>query len=168
MADPSRWLNENFVGWNSLTTQEKKAIRDFPVIWSIFELRATGQNGARPNATPQQICNAVENLEADLDLGALQQARDHFSGRYFNEGNPTSAYSQLRVHQAYQADVEAALLDGNAQAQTVFLGLLLVANRLRNNFLHGEKAAYSFANQLENLKHANNVLIYAIPLWGEP
>lgn len=168
MADPSRWLNEHFVGWRNLTTQEKKAIRDFPVLWSIFELRATGQNGVRANATPQRICEAVENLDVNLDFEVLRQARDYFSTRYFNDSNPTDACRQLRIDPDFQANVRTALLDENAQVQSVLLGLLLIANRLRNNFLHGDKVVYSFANQLGNFRHANNVLMYAIPLWREP
>jgi hypothetical protein len=167
MADPECWLNEYFTGWNKLTAHEKKAIRDFPVLWSIFELRATGQNGQRPNATPQRICHAVELLSADLDLEIFTQAKIYFSERYFNEGNPTPAYQQLRVHPNFQEQVKSALLDENADAREVLAGLLLIANRLRNNFLHGEKADYAFANQLENFTHANTVLMHSIPFWGE-
>ncbi|MFY0597902.1 MAG: hypothetical protein JXQ85_15835 [Cognatishimia sp.] len=167
IADPGRWLNDNFAGWQNLTPHEKKAIRDFPVLWSLFELRATGQFGQRPNATPMRICNAVEELQADLDLEALQRTRNYFSDRYFQEGNPTNAFHQLRVPNDFQGRVRTALLEGNADARAILLGLLLIVNRLRNNFLHGEKAAYAFADQLANFRHANNVLMYAVPLWGE-
>ena len=64
--------------------------------------------------------------------------------------------------------MKSALLDENADARELLVGLLLVANRLRNNFLHGEKAAYAFANQLENFRHANTKLMYAVPFWDEP
>ncbi|AGI67569.1 hypothetical protein OAN307_c19200 [Octadecabacter antarcticus 307] len=102
-----------------------------------------------------------------MDLAVLRQAKIYFSDRYFNEGHPTNAYHQLRVHDDFQQRVKAALLEKDADACAVLLGLLLVANRLRNNFLHGEKAAYAFANQLKNFRHANTVLMYATPLWGE-
>lgn len=168
MADPARWLNENFAGWNNLTVHEKRAIRDFPVLWSFFELRATGRNGQRPDASPRRICQAVEGLETELNSVVFQQAKVYFSNRYFHEGNPTHAYHQLRVHQDFQDRVRAALLHDNVDARVVLIGLLLVVNRLRNNFLHGEKAAYAFADQLDNFRHANAVLMSAIPLWDEP
>ncbi|MBD3756341.1 MAG: hypothetical protein IE937_12090 [Gammaproteobacteria bacterium] len=167
MADPARWLNQNFAGWSNLTAQEKKAIRDFPVLWSIFELRATGRNGQRPDATPQRICQAVEDLEAELNSEVFQQAKTYFSNRYFRNGDSTHAFRQLRVHQDFQNRVRDALLDERVNAAVVLIGLLLVINRLRNNFLHGEKATYAFADQLDNFKHANAVLMSAIPLWGE-
>ncbi len=80
----------------------------------------------------------------------------------------TYAFDQLRVQQGFQNRVGAALLDVDADADVVLIGLLLVANRLRNNFLHGEKAAYAFSDQLDNFRYANAVLMSAIPLWDEP
>lgn len=168
MANPARWLNRNFAGWSNLTAQEKRAIRDFPVLWSIFELRATGRNGQRPNASPPRICQAVENLEAELTSEVFQHAKTYFSNRYFHAGNPTYAFDQLRVQQAFQNRVRTALLGEDADANVILIGLLLVVNRLRNNFLHGGKAAYAFADQLDNFRHANAVLMSAIPLWDEP
>lgn len=167
MADPARWLNQNFAGWSNLTAQEKRAIRDFPVLWSIFELRATGRNGQRPNATPQRICQAVDGLEADPTSEVFRQAKIYFANRYYHAGQPTYAFNHLQVHQDYRNRVRDALLDENAGANVVLIGLLLVINRLRNNFLHGEKAAYAFSGQLNNFRYANAVLMSAIPLWGE-
>ena len=68
MKDPEAWLNKNFKGWESLLSKEKKAIRDFPILWSIFELRATGQSGRQPNATPESICKAIESLNVTIDI----------------------------------------------------------------------------------------------------
>lgn len=167
MPDTARWLNENFAGWNNLTVHEKKAIRDFPVLWSIFELRATGRNGQRPNATPQRICRAIEELDAELNSEDFLNAKIYFSNRYFDDGEPTHAYHQLRVHPDFHSRVSTALLDEHANARAVLIGLLLVTNRLRNNFLHGEKAAFAFAGQLENFRNANAVLMSAVLLWGD-
>lgn len=167
MVALARWLNQNFAGWSNLTVQEKRAIRDFPVLWSIFELRATGRNGQRPDASPRRIRQAVEDLEAELNSEVFQKAKIYFSNRYFYAGNPTYAFDQLRVHPDFQNSVRAALLDEDADADVVLIGLLLVVNRLRNNFLHGEKAAYAFTDQLDNFRHANAVLMSAIPLWDE-
>ena len=168
MTDPARWLNEKLVGWKELANQEKKAIRDFPVLWSFFELRATGQNGNWPNATPERICKAIESLNANIEIEMLQQAKQYFSERYFQHGKPQHAYLKLGVKQGDKESVEVALLCKDVEAKPLLLGLLLIVNRLRNNFLHGEKAAYSFKNQQDNFRHASNVLMYAIALWDEP
>ncbi|MEX1034320.1 MAG: hypothetical protein WDZ54_00070 [Sneathiella sp.] len=168
MPDTARWLNENFSDWAILSNQEKKAIRDFPILWSMFELYATGQNGTRPNADPPAIRRAVEHLVVNFDVDVIRQARDHFSARYFEDGIETYAFQQLRVHRNDQQLVRDMLLGENVQGQRIFLGLLLIINRLRNNFLHGEKARYTFDGQLENFRHANRVLMFAIPLWSEP
>jgi len=111
MTDPARWLNQNFDGWSNLTVQEKRAIRDFPVLWSIFELRATGRNGQRPDATPHRISQAVHDLEVEPISEVFQLAKTYFSNRYFHAGNPTHAFNQLRVTGDCQGRVRHALLD---------------------------------------------------------
>ena len=168
MSEPSRWLNENIAGWRALTVQEKKAIRDFPVLWSLFELHATGQGEQKPNADPPAICRAVAGLPPLQEITALLDARIHFSARYFHAGQSTYAWSALRVSTAFQDRVKFGLLVEGASPNEVFLALLLIINRLRNNYLHGEKAAYGFYGQLENFHHANRTLIEAIQLWLDP
>ena len=167
MIDPETWLNKNFKGWESLLSKEKKAIRDFPILWSIFELRATGQRGRPPNANPLRICEAIESLNVTIDVEILEKSKRHFSNRYFEADQPSNAYRALRVRSEYYDSVKIALLCNDVEAKQLLLGLLLIVNRLRNNFLHGKKAEYAFAGQFENFSHANNILMYSISLWDK-
>lgn len=169
MTDPARWLAVEVPEWTELERREKRAIRDFPVLWALFELHATGQGGRSPNATPERICEAVERLPEPPALRTeLSRARDHFANRYFLRGQPTHAWRQLRVRNDLNARIRHGLIDMQADAREVFAALLLVVNRLRNNYLHGEKARYGFRDQYENFRHANNVLVAAIDTWPRP
>ena len=82
MTDPARWLINEVPGWRQLEIRERKAIRDFPVLWSLFELHATG-NGRRPNASPRRISTAVEELPEVPNSAVIDRARTYFADRYF-------------------------------------------------------------------------------------
>lgn len=169
MTDPARWLSAEIPEWRELDRREKRSIRDLPVLWALFELHATGQNGRDPNASPDQICNAVAQLAAPPELSReLRSARAHFAYRYFADGHPTQAWHHLRIIRRFHDQVSHGLLAEDADERQVFTALLLVVNRLRNNFLHGEKARYGFRGQYENFRHANNVLVAALELWPRP
>lgn len=169
MTDPARWLLAEIPEWRELSRREKRSIRDFPILWALFELHSTGQNGQAPNATPDRICIAVTQFEGPIRLGQeMRAARNHFAARYFAEGYPTPAWAHLKVIQRFQDRVRHGLLTNGANNRQVLIALLLVVNRLRNNFLHGEKARYGFRDQYENFRHANNVLMAAIELWPRP
>ncbi len=166
MTDPARWLASEIAAWRALNKREKRAIRDFPVLWALFEMYATGQRGQRPNATPKRICAAVRALPHPPVLGReVNAARTHFADRYFPNVQPTIAWGHLRVDPNFEPLVRDGLTNPNANSAQVLTALLLVVNRLRNNYLHGEKAQYGFAGQLANFRHANNVLIAAIQIW---
>ena len=151
-----------------------KSKRDGPFaisrfLWALFELHATGQNGQRPDATPQRICDAVAQLVAPpAILRELASARLHFSRRYFANGHPTQAWQFLNVNGHYAGRVQTGLAVQDADSRQVLVALLLVINRLRNNYLHGEKARYGFHDQYLNFRHANNVLMEVINLWPRP
>lgn len=169
MSDPGKWLQANVPEWPQLEIKERRAIRDFPVLWALFELHATGQNGQRPDATPQRICDAVAQLAAPpAILRELASARLHFSRRYFANGHPTQAWQFLNVNGHYAGRVQTGLAVQGAESRQVLVALLLVINRLRNNYLHGEKARYGFHDQYLNFRHANNVLMEVINLWPRP
>ena len=167
MTDPARWLNTNIPGWRHLQVKEKKAIRDFAVLWSFFELNSTWQYG-RPNATPQNIVRAVDDLAEDPSIDQLEIARAHFAARYIVGDGYTENWCHLRVRAEFVDRVRIGLVGANRTNRETLLALLLVTNRLRNNFLHGEKASYNFANQYDNFAQANSVLVHALELWPNP
>ncbi len=167
MPDPARWLNDKISGWRNLQRKEKKAIRDFAVLWSFFELNSTWQYG-RPNANPRNIARAVGDQERELNLDRFDAARAHFADRYIDGNGYTQHWYHLRVGDDYVERVRNGLVGENRTNRNTFLAVLLIANRLRNNFLHGEKARYDFAGQYDNFTQANDVLMYAIELWPNP
>jgi hypothetical protein len=167
MPDPARGLNANVPGWRGLQPSEKKAIRDFAVLWSFFELNSTWRYG-RPDASPRNIARAVGDLAHDPNIDRFELARVYFAARYIDGEDYTQHWNHLRIHPEYVARARLGLVGEDRNSRDTFLALLLIANRLRNNFLHGEKARYNFAGQYNNFTHANTLLIYALELWPNP
>jgi hypothetical protein len=169
MSDPARYFNDRIPGWRGLKSKEKKAIRDFAVLWSFFELNSTSQYG-RPNANPHNIALAVRDQEQELTLNRFDSARAYFADRYINGNGYTEHFYHLRVGTECVERVRNGLVGDNRTDRDTFLAVLLIANRLRNNFMHGEKAKYDFVGQYDNFTQANNVLMYALELWpkGRP
>jgi len=164
LPDAARWMNANITGWRALTPNEKKAIRDFAVLWPFFELNSTGQYG-RPNATPLNIMRAVGDLPREPNLDRLELMRQHFAERYIDGERYTPHWSHLRMHENNFEVTRAGLVGADRTGRDTLTALLLVANRLRNNSFHGEKAQYEFAGQYSNFRNANSVLMYALELW---
>ncbi|TPM61245.1 hypothetical protein FJ959_08125 [Mesorhizobium sp. B2-2-4] len=157
------WLSKNAFGWSKLSAAEKTAIRDFPVLWGLFELSATGKA-----ANVNSIIATVNGLAPVVNPNSVvfTEALVYYQDRFYQGGYQTKHFHDLRLtNQAWQQHVkpvfEGAVVDGRQR----LIALLLIIHRLRNNYLHGEKAVYGFAGQLDNFRHANRSLMTAIPLW---
>ncbi|QGZ35681.1 hypothetical protein [Stappia indica] len=157
---PGTWMNRRLAAYRNLTIQEKRAIRDFALLWSFFEEMWLGNRGDVP-----RIRLEVEaRLAPDASMAAFEGALTYFSNRYVHAGNPSPAFAHLRVSANDRQYVLDVLSGQNNEPRRVLAALLIIAYRLRNNFFHGEKAAYGYQGQLENFRHANAVLMQTMDL----
>jgi hypothetical protein len=160
--EPSRWLLAKVPNFNALSPAERKAIRDFSVLWSLFEGTGLATNAS---AASLEAFATSHQAAGTLDLGPFQRAISYFRQRYYNGHSFTPAFAHLHLRQ----NDKRALVERFLRAQTVndaetFTGLLIIVYRLRNNLFHGTKWAYGAQGQLNNLRHANNVLMAAMDL----
>lgn len=160
LMQPSIWMNRRFDAYRSLSSAEKRAIRDFALLWSFFEEIWLGNEASVP-----RIKREVEvRLAPNAQMVAFDGALAHFCNRYIHAGNPTPSFAHLRVS-AHDCQFVLDVLSGQTtEPRQVLTALLIIAYRLRNNFFHGEKAAYGYQGQLENFRHANAVLIQTMEL----
>lgn len=159
-----QWLSANTNGaWAGLTSQERMAIRDFPVPWALFELKISHPQTADAAA----IIRATDRLpvRSAIDQKVFSDAFAHYRNRYYRGDRKTRYYAPLGLSGAGERRV-VEVFDGTLRgARNELTAVLLVINRLRNNYLHGSKAVDGFRNQLHNFRHANRTLMAAIPLW---
>ncbi|MER8491714.1 hypothetical protein NKH53_26210 [Mesorhizobium australicum] len=155
------WLSNNAIGWSNLTRAEKIAIRDFPVLWALFEHSATAKD-----ANVGSIVAAVNGLASNPEAVTFTEALSYYQDRYYQGGHETQPYfNSLRLGAAWLPYVKPVFDGQVVDARGSLIALLLIIHRLRNNYLHGEKADYGFAGQLDNFRHANRCLMAAIPFW---
>lgn len=171
MANVGRWLNENNADWAQLTTSEKREIRDFPILWAYFELRATNRQAGNDT-----IIEAVGLLRDYSEPQSVSAATAYFTARYLGQGEARARREALNLNHLARTIVDPFLNgeyegegEGEGEEQRLALlrlkACLLIIYRLRNNFLHGEKAVYGYSGQLENFRVSNRVLMSVIPLW---
>lgn len=161
--DPVEWLQNAVPGFNDLSQEERAAIRDFSLLWSLFEgtVLETHANAGR-------IVAAVNELrDVDrLSLGPFEAAIAHFRGRYYDGQNFTPAFDQhLHFRNGDNRPLAEAFVSGATNDEgDIVSGLLIIIYRLRNNLFHGIKWVYGIQGQLENFRHASDTLMAVMDL----
>lgn len=158
--EPVEWLRHTVPGFDALSEEERAAIRDFAMLWSLFEGTVLGAS-----ANAGGLVAFVEELQqrGAVDLVALGPAIAHFRGRYYANGAFTPAFDQhlyFRPHDR-RAAAEAFVSGAANDPGEILKGLLIIVYRLRNNLFHGVKWTYKIQGQLENFTHANSALMAA-------
>jgi hypothetical protein len=161
-----KWLQANVRGWKSLCPDEKRALRDFPILWSYFEGWVTHPATANPERIATKIDGFLPN--SFLDIVATDRAFEHYKKRYFPNGHEAELFEKLNLTGQWKDFVRYTLRHADPEPQQRAKAVLLIINRLRNNFLHGGKALYNFHGQLDNFQHANETLMELLLKWGPP
>lgn len=160
------WLSLNVPGWEILRENEKIALRDFPILWSYFE----GWVTFPATAEPAKIVPKVDALAAASfdNIVAIDRAYEHYRNRFFPGGVKAPLFDTIGLRPQWKEFVQNILLDAGSEPRQRTKAVLIIINRLRNNFLHGGKALYNFRDQLDNFTHANDALMELLPKWGPP
>lgn len=154
------WLVANF-GLHALSDDELDAMRDFTLVWALFEDRAMGTRGSQP-----RLAASVEAMVIPAALPApFSEALSFWRNRYWENGAETYAFNALDFAKNQYRGLALAVLSGASEdAVEIVKVLLLIVMRLRNNLFHGVKWQYRMQGQLDNFRHANAVLVQAIAL----
>jgi hypothetical protein len=152
-------------GFGDLTGEERSAIVDFSLLWSLFEARIL-HNAGNANS----ICAAVDGWRqaGTLQAEAYDQQLAYFRQRYFANGAFTHHFDHLYLRLNDQVPLIRSVIDGSNNNQshevaTVFVVIL----RYRNNLFHGMKWQYQLAGQLDNFTNANCALMTALEHHGQ-
>ena len=160
--NPTAWLEARGSGYDALSQEERDAVAHFALLWSLFESVALGRSGSAAGL----VRVATEWQDAGLLLeDSFGAALRHFQSRYYSNGAFTQhfAHLNLRPHDRPGLVVKAIRGEAVDVAQTT-AAVLIIVYRFRNNLFHGEKWTYRLQGQLENMAHANDVLMEAIEL----
>ncbi|WPU99070.1 hypothetical protein SNE26_23950 [Mucilaginibacter sp. cycad4] len=144
------WINNRF-GTN-FKEAEIESIKDFSLIWNIFERYVCNNN-----FTIDRAENEISVKK--IDIAKFQTHLDYFKSRYTENGNVNHRFAHLnfRANDRQQL-VNDVLLGGVAKPNQVILALVIIVYRYRNNLFHGIKDIQLIDQQNENFEIANSFL----------
>jgi hypothetical protein len=155
--NPMAWLEKFQPGFADFSDEERGAIRDFCLLWSLYE-----GTMLHNSASASAIVNDVKSLKESgrLNLDPIKTPIQYFLSRYFDGEELTYAYAKLRLRRNDQTDmVERVVRRESPDEAETLSAILIIVLRLRNNLFHGMKWAYGIRDQLKNFQSANRVLM---------
>jgi hypothetical protein len=156
-ANPLTWLENSQPGFADFGDEERSAIRDFTLLWSLYEGTILKTSGSA-----RAITSDVKSLReiGRLSLDPIAVQIEHFLSRYFDGGELTDAYGMLNLRSNDQPDlVERVVRRQSRDEGEILSAILIIVLRLRNNLFHGIKWVYGIRDQLKNFQNANRVLM---------
>jgi hypothetical protein len=156
-ADPMSWLEKSQPGFDRVGDEERGAIRDFCLLWSLYEGTLLDASGSA-----RAIIADTESLKETgrLHLDPIKAPIEYFLSRYFDGRELTHAYAMLYLRQSDQPDmVERVVRRQSQDEREILSAILIIVLRLRNNLFHGMKWAYGIQDQFRNFHNANRVLM---------
>jgi hypothetical protein len=156
-ADPMAWLEKSQPGFDRIGDEERGAIRDFSLLWSLYEGTILDASGSA-----RAIVDDAKSLKetGQLNLDPIKAPIEYFLSRYFDGKELTHAYGMLYLRQNDRPDLVERVVRRQSQDDVEILSaILIIVLRLRNNLFHGMKWAYGIRDQFKNFQNANRVLM---------
>lgn len=164
MTKIMEWLEARAPGFNHLSPDEKSAIADFSLLWSLFEARVLNTMGSA-----SAICNAVDAWQKAgvLDPAFLDEQLAYLRERYFANGDFTHHLDHLHLRNNDREPLVRAVINGSDNdPRNRVSAVLIIVFRYRNNLFHGVKWQYKLAGQLGNFTTANAILMKVLERHG--
>lgn len=160
-----QWLRARAPGFNELSDEERSAIIDFSLLWSLFEARVLNCT-----ASAASICSAIDSWHraGSLQAEVYDDELAYFRRRYFADGDVTRHFHNLHLRNNDRRNLVYAVIDGtNNDPRDRIAAIFIVVMRYRNNLFHGVKWQYRLSGQLDNFMNANSVLVKALEQHGK-
>lgn len=149
-----QWLNNKY--GTDFSEDDLKNIKDFSLIWNVFEDNICGQNFS--------IQRLQENLsKRNINVNLFATHLEYFKNRYTENGAFTNRFQFLyfRPNDKQQL-VENVLLGNDTNPNNIILSIAIIVFRFRNNLFHGLKEMQFIDQQNKNFEIANSFLITLI------
>jgi hypothetical protein len=159
------WLLQNAPGFSALSDEERVALAEFALLWSLFEARIMDTNASAP-----RIYKKINDWADSDQLQATAYADElaYFRGRYFDGSGFTQYFDGLNLRRDNKPSLVADVLSGANDQDRDCVGVIhTIVLRIRNNLFHGMKWQYHLQGQLKNFRTANSVLIKTLERHGD-
>ena len=148
-SEISQWI-DNYLHI-SINTEEYVEVRNFLILWNIFEAKWFKCNFGRNK------CN-IQNIHLASDI--VNQTLQYLQRRYITNGSTNERFKRLRLRNNDDTtSVQRVLLGQTNNSCDIIKAIIMIIYRYRNNLFHGEKAIASLPIQKDNFIYANKFLI---------
>lgn len=154
------YLENKKMGYENLSEDERQAISNFSLIWSLFEAQLLDES-----ASARKILQRSQEWvnEPGIDNAVIDDHLNYFKMRYLegNEFGYRFAHLHLRANDNEQLVRDVLLGNENALENKLACCLIIIL-RFRNNYFHGIKWAYQFREQQENFERSCSLLMWCL------
>lgn len=161
-----QWLKQHQVGYADLDDEDRSAIREFSLIWSVFEMQAL-LGDARIEAMIDYVDELVKTNGGDGNallvapfIPHLTYFRDQFVDAERRSTN--EVFDKIRFQRReYKERVSHALVTLRDETPELVKALLIVVHCLRDSLFRGLKWRRNSKKQRDDLYHAAKILMKA-------
>ncbi|MFT3678627.1 MAG: hypothetical protein QM791_00055 [Ferruginibacter sp.] len=147
----TEWINNRF--GVAMNEPALAAIKDFSLIWNVFEDRVCDNNFSIAEVQ-QRI--AENHFNADAFTDHLH----YFQNRYINAGETNERFEFLHFRPNDRRDfVRQVLLGELTGVNDILLAIVIIVYRFRNNLFHGLKDIQVIDQQQTNFETSNSFLM---------
>ncbi|MBU2905110.1 hypothetical protein KO529_09970 [Arenibacter algicola] len=144
------WINNKF--GTDYSVQELDEIKDFTLIWNIFENTIFNARFSI-NLLEQEIVNRNPNFED------FHECFNYYQNRYVVENSISNRFQYLNFRRNDREQFVKDVLLGHIIADNAkVLAIGIIVYRLRNNLFHGLKNYRNLNGQVENFSKANTFI----------
>lgn len=159
------YLEKKRMGYENLSNEERKAISNFALIWSLFEAQLLDESAnARKILQKSQEWIAAPGFDAAL----IDNHLNYFKDRYVEGDGVNYRFDHLHLRPNDCEKLVRDVLLGNEHAlENKLACCLIIILRFRNNYFHGIKWAYHFREQQENFERSCCLLTWCLDQYAK-
>lgn len=160
--DVTEWINSKL--GSALDDKAIKSIKDFSLVWNIFEDRACDNDPVLP--VMQKFIDKI-SVALAADRENAEDTFDYFKKKYVDKGKINLRFTFLNLRESDDpAFVEATLVAHKPSLRDKALASLLIISRYRNNLYHALTDMTQVHEQKESFRTANRFLATTLEISG--
>ena len=161
-----QWLNQHQIGYADFDEDDRSAIREFSLIWSVFEFQAL-LGDARVEAVIAYVDELARIAESDdhaLLVAPFIPHLTYFRSQFVDEerSSTNEVFEKIKFEQKEHKDlVSRALITLRDETPELVKALLIIVHSLRDTLFRGLKWQRCRKKQRDDLYHAAKILMKA-------
>jgi hypothetical protein len=147
----TKWINARL--GVALDEPSLAEIKDFSLIWNVFEDRVCNNNFS--------IAEVQQRItERDFNADDFKDHLQYFQNRYISDGGTNDRFEFLHFRPNDRKEfVRQVLLGELTDIKEILLAIVIIVYRFRNNLFHGLKDIQVIDQQQTNFQTANSFLM---------